>query len=202
VFVEEESAEAALSALIPRIVGSSVTYRFHTYAGKQALLKRLPQRLAAYGSWLPDDWRIVVLVDRDRDECHDLKDRMEKAATQAGLGTRQRPGINGRVQVTNRIAVNELEAWLLGDIEALRVAYPRVAADLARKSAYRDPDAVKHGAAEALRLVLKRAGYYDRLGYLPKVEVARCISEHMRPSCNRSGSFRVFRDALLSITTL
>jgi hypothetical protein len=44
---------------------------------------------------------------------------------------------------------------------------------------------------------LRRAGYYP--GGLPKIEVARNISEHMDPDRNTSRSFQVFREALGSL---
>ena len=53
---------------------------------------------AATPRWLPDDHcRIVVMVDRDNDECHALKAQLEEAAGRAGsaLRARARPGIRG-----------------------------------------------------------------------------------------------------------
>lgn len=46
-----------------------------TIAGTRdfALLARLPERLRGYASWLPDTWRIVVIVDRDDADCTTLK---------------------------------------------------------------------------------------------------------------------------------
>ena len=50
-----------------------------------------------------------------------------------------------RFQVLNRIAVEELEAWFFGDVQAIHQAYERVSSSLIVKSAYRDPDAIKGG---------------------------------------------------------
>ena len=201
VFVEEESAQITLTNLIPRIAGPAVTFRFHAYSGKQALLRKLPQRLVGYRSWPLTDWHVVVLVDRDRADCHSLKTQLEKAAADAGLTTRTNARPDGTFQVMNRIAVNELEAWLIGDPDAVSAAYPRVRPEFARRKGYRDPDATGHGAAEALRLLLRRAGYYGGQDYLPKVEVARAISAHLNPDRNGSRSFRAFRDGLVNLTT-
>ncbi len=64
---------------------------------------------------------------------------------------------------------------------------------------YRDPDAIQGGTAEALGLVLRRAGYFA--GGLAKIEAARVIAPLMIPAENRSRSFQVFRGALAELAT-
>ncbi len=122
--VEEPSAEAALTNLVPKIVGRNVPFRIHPYQGKQDLLGKLTQRLRGYARWLPGDWRIVVLVDRDRQDCKALKERLERSARDAGLHTKTMSGPDGPFQVLNRLAIEELEAWFFGDVEALVAAFP------------------------------------------------------------------------------
>ena len=101
-------------------------------------------------------------------------------------------------QVLNRLAIEELEAWFFGDIEALNAAYPRISLNLGNKAKYRDPDSIAGGTWEALERELKRVGYYS--GGLSKISAAREISLHMVPERNRSHSFQVFRRGLLEIT--
>jgi hypothetical protein len=194
--VEEPSAEAALTNLVPKIVGRNVPFRIHPYQGKQDLLGKLTQRLRGYARWLPEDWRVVVLIDEDRKDCRALKRRLERSARDAGLHTKTTPGPRGRFRVLNRLAIEELEAWFFGDVEALVEAYPRVPPSLDKRASYRDPDAIRvHGGTyEALADVLKRARYYR--SRMPKIETARRISENMVPDRNRSRSFQVFRDGL------
>ena len=76
VLVEEPSMEAALRGLLPRLLGMT-TFQVYPYQCKDDLLKRLPERLRGYSAWLPDDWCVVVVVDRDDDDCHELKRRLE-----------------------------------------------------------------------------------------------------------------------------
>jgi hypothetical protein len=199
VLVEEASAEAALRNILPMILAPNTTFRVHPFQGKPDLLKSLPNRLQGYARWIPENMRILVLVDEDRQECQILKAKLETMAQQAGLVTKSRPVTGGRFSVINRIAIEELEAWFFGDITALRAAYPRVPANLDRRAAYRIPDAISGGTAEALERVLKKAGYYA--GGLPKIEAARKISQHMDPGRNTSGSFQMFRDALRALHT-
>lgn len=197
VLVEEPSAEAALRELLPRILGPEVAFRILPHQGKQDLLEKLPNKLRGYRHWLPEDWRIVVLIDEDRQDCKELKGRLESEAKRAGFSTRSSPAARRDFQVLNRLAVEELEAWFFGDPEALRSAYPGIPASLEYKAKYRDPDAVAGGTWEALERVLKQAGYFP--AGLAKIETARSVARHMDPERNRSKSFQVFRDGLRAL---
>jgi hypothetical protein len=198
-FVEEPSAEVALENLLPRILGSAVSYQIHAYQGKQDLLTKLPTRLRGYAHWMPDNYKIVVLVDEDRQDCHALKQEMEDIAIRAGFKTKSSPDGDGRFQIINRIAVEELEAWFFGDVAALHQAYPRISANLHHQARYRDPDAIGGGTAEALQKLLARKNYYSQAIGLPKIETARKISQFMEPTRNRSRSFQTFHNALRAL---
>jgi hypothetical protein len=117
--VEEPSAQAASSNLIPKIIGGRATFSIHVHQGKHDLLSRLPQRLKGYRHWLPSDWRIVILVDADEDDCRELKFRMVQAAREAGLISKSGARSGRGFQVIDRQAIEELEAWFFGDDEAL-----------------------------------------------------------------------------------
>jgi hypothetical protein len=195
-FVEEPSTEAALAHLLPNLLPEQTTFQFIIFQGKTDLLNNLAARLRGYASWLPEDWRIVVLMDEDRQDCRQLKDQMEAAAQSAGLVSKSQTE-NGRFQVLNRIAIEELEAWFLGDIEALRQVYPRLPVSLSTRQKFRDPDAVTGGTWEALEQILQTNGYHPA-GY-PKVDAARQISLYMDPARNRSHSFQIFLQGLQSL---
>lgn len=194
VLVEEISAETALRALLPEILGPMHTFQIRSHRGKPDLLAKLPDRLKGYRSWIPDHYRLVILIDEDRENCHLLKDRLESLAADAGFRTRSCRAADGSFIVLNRIAVEELEAWLLGDPEALRIAFPKLPRAFHEKARYRLPDAVKGGTWEALEALLQQSGYYP--AGLAKIETARRVAEHMDPDRNRSPSFCQFRDAL------
>ncbi len=193
-FVEEPSAEAALSILIPKILKGEHTFRLHPFQGKADLLKNLPSRLKGYSSWLPNDWKIVVLIDQDNQSCLVLKGKLEESAKKVGLRTKTSTKGKGTFQVLNRLAVEELEAWFFGDALALKAAYPRIPATLGKIEKYRDPDSIAGGTWEALDRELRKAGYYPT--GMPKIEVSRKISRHMDVGRNRSHSFQVFVSGL------
>ncbi|MGH3905948.1 MAG: DUF4276 family protein [Pseudonocardiaceae bacterium] len=177
ILVEERSAEQALCSLLPRIV-PGVEFEVHVFQGKPDLLKKLPNRLKGYSSWITqENTSVVVLVDRDDDDCLALKADIEKMASAAGLLTATTAAVSRRVHVLNRIAVEELEAWFFGDVPALCMAYPRVPSSLEKKAKYRDADAIAGGTCEALERVLQEYGYHR--GGLAKVVAATEIAQHM-----------------------
>jgi hypothetical protein len=193
VLVEEASMEAALEVLLPRMLPDT-TFRVHTHQGKFDLLGKLPEKLRAYSRWIPATWRIVVVVDRDSDDCEQLKETLEAAAAQAGFTTRSTAKQKAHYVVVNRLAIEELEAWYFGDWKAVCAAYPKAPPTVPAKAEYRAPDEIKGGTWEAFQRVLQQVGYFA--GGLRKIEAARAIAEHMVPSRNTSPSFGALRDAL------
>lgn len=189
--VEEPSMEAFLSGLLPRLLPQERTFEIHAFQGKDDLLRKLDARLRGYASWLPLDWRIVVVVDRDNDDCHALKSRLDRTARACGLRTdRAQAGW----QLVNRIAIEELEAWYFGDWAAVRAAYPRVSASVPSQQGYRDSDGIAGGTWEAFERTLQRYSYFK--AGLPKIEVARAIARHISPNANRSQSFNALLRAV------
>ncbi len=171
-----------------------MTFQVYPHNGKHDLLANLPARLAGYSRWLPASWRIIVLLDCDDDDCNKLKLQMEEIADKAGLLSRTAAqGMPWRI--VNRIAIHELEAWYFGDWDAVKQVYPRVASEVPRKEAYRDPDNIGGGTWEAFERILQRAGYYK--GGLRKIEAARAVGAYANPSANKSSSFLAFRDVVL-----
>ena len=203
IHVEEPSMQKALEILLPVILAQhEVVWKVIDHGSKLALLKNIPNRLNGYKIWPTPAPRILVLIDRDDDDCIAIKRSLELRSAQAGLPTKSQPDKSGSFRVVNRLVIEELEAWFLGDVPALSAAYPGVPPSLASRAAFRDPDSIKGGTWEALLRVLQRAGHYAGTTRLPKMETARRVAEKMNPSQNRSRSFQSFRDGLLSLTTL
>ena len=186
-----------LDVLLPRLV-PNVDIRVRSFDGKRNLLGKLEARLRAYRHSLRPDERIMVLIDRDEQDCRALKQSLEDIARRAGLTTRTNPGASGW-QVVTRIVIKELEAWYFGDWEAVRAAYPRVSAKVPRQPTYRDPDAIVGPTARTMERFLREAEYFP--DGVRKSELARTIAAHMDPSRNTSRSFQVFRDVLREMAT-
>lgn len=192
--VEEHSMAVALEGLLPKVL-QGIEFEVHPFQCKDDLLKKLPQRLRGYAHWLPREWGILVLVDRDDEDCLLLKQRLENIAAESGLLSKTTVGPNHRFQVVNRIVVEELESWFFGDWPAVCAAYPGVPETVPQRAGFRDPDAIRGGTWEQLERIFQRAGYFK--SGLRKSELARAVSMHIQPERNTSKSFQVFRSALL-----
>ena len=192
--VEEPSMEVFLRGLLPGLV-EDLDFSIHPFQGKQDLLDNIFDRLRGYAHWLPESFRIVVLVDQDEKDCRELKEKLEEYACKAGLTTRSQN--QSCFTVVNRIVISELEAWYFGDWDAVVAAYPRVSKSVPRQASYRNPDAIEGGTWEAFERLLKRAGYF-KTG-LRKIEAAQTIAPHIDPARNVSHSFQVFRAAALEL---
>jgi hypothetical protein len=197
VLVEESSAEAALLNILPKMIPSGAVFNIHTHQGKQDLLSNLSNRLRAYRKFMTKDIRLVVLVDKDRDNCYALKSKLESAAEKAGLMSKSKAQGKG-FHVLNRLAIEELEAWFFGDPQAISKAFPKVPLSIFNRAQYRIPDSIKGGTAEALAKILKDYRYYPT--GMPKIEVARKISVCMDPMRNKSKSFQAFRKGMEAVT--
>ncbi len=196
VLVEEPSAEAALRHLLPKLVSGAVRWKIVNLGSKPRLLKKLEARLRAYRVRVEqgDDLKILVPVDRDDDDCLVLKRRLAAAAARAGLSTRSRPDAGGRFRVVNRVVVEELESWFLGDPAALRAAFPSLPAVNPASAPFRSPE---RGDWKTLHRYLRRHGIYR--GHYPKIDAARRIASKMNVNANRSASFRQFRDGVAGL---
>jgi hypothetical protein len=180
--VEEASVEALLRELFPRFI-SRATFEVYPHQGKSDLLGKLPARLRGYARYLPKNWRIIVVVDRDGQNCVQLKKELTTSIAEAWP-------LGRRLDVVSRIAIEELEAWYFGDWSAVQEAFPKVNRTVPHQSAYRRPDAIAGGTWEAFERLLQKAGYMT--GGLRKIEAARAIGRIMIPSRNTSPSFQTF----------
>ncbi len=192
--VEEPSMEAFLRTLLPRLFPPDRTFDIHAFQGKGDLFANLQSRLQGYAKWLPEDWRIVVVVDRDDDDCLRLKQRMEDVARRAGLRTRATAG-RARWKIANRVAIEELEAWYFGDWQAVCAAYPRVSPHVRNQQKYRHADQIAGGTWEAFERILKRGGYFKQ--GLRKIEAARVLGTQLDVARSDSPSFECFHQALM-----
>lgn len=186
--LEEPSAEGALRLIMPKIIRQRATVNYINMRNKSRLLQELPSRLRGYRSLIDngDDIGIVVLIDRDSDDCAQLKSRLELMARDAGLGTKTSTK-DARFIVVNRIAIEELEAWFIGDHEALKKAFTSLRGKSFPKS-FANPDSC--GTWEHLHRFLKKQGIYK--GSYPKIAAAKAIAMHMEIERNTSKSFRQF----------
>lgn len=135
ILVEDQSGKKALDILIPKLIGLEHTFKVHEYKGigripknlggkpdasKRILLTQLPILLRGYGKTFdnyPDDYpaAVILICDLD-DKC--LKTFLEELHTILNA-------CDPKPETRFCIAIEEGEAWFLGDIPALKKAYPK-----------------------------------------------------------------------------
>jgi Domain of unknown function (DUF4276) len=206
ILVEDQSGKIVLDLLLPKILrgDESHTFRVHPYKGigripkgmkagqdpkKRFLLDQLPRLFRGYGASLQDmEAIVIVVVDLDDRTCVDFKREIVTIADRC----------HPRPRLLVRIAIEEVEAWLLGDRDAVLAAYPRanrrVFGDYEQDSICATwellADAIHAGGATDL----KNKGW-PAPGQA-KSEWARRIAPHMDVEANRSPSFAAFRDGI------
>ncbi|RSK46225.1 DUF4276 family protein [Hymenobacter perfusus] len=190
--LEEPSSEAALNILLPKLLPAGATFHCHPHRGKTDLFQRLPGRLKNYARRLAQEpeLRVVILMDADTD-CRRRKAELEQVVAKAGLLTKT-TATGQPFRILTRLAVQELEAWFLGDREAIQAAYPRVRPQHFGGLPH-DPDTIVD-TWETLWRVLREGKYY--LAGKAKIEWAETIAPHLEPDRNQSASFQYFRQGL------
>ena len=209
VLVEDASGGKAIEVVMQKILGenySEHSWEIHPYKGlgrippdlrgttdprKRILLDRLPRLLRGYGRSLNESCSVLVVVDLDDKDCMAFKRELLDVLN----ACRPHP------RTLFRIAIEESEAWLLGDRAAVKAAYPD-AKDSVLDGYKQDSicgtwevlaDAVHSGGSAPL----KKAGYPEIGG--AKYEWAERIARHMNIDRNRSKSFQVFRDGVRNL---
>lgn len=211
ILVEDQSGKKALEILVPKIIGIGHTFKIHAYRGigripqnlgsnsdvsKRILLDRLPKLLRGYGNTFsnyPDEYSAAVILICDLDDKCLAEFRKELHSV---LST-----CNPKPETRFCIAIEEGEAWLLGDIPALKKAYPK--AKDAILNAYQNDsicgtweklaDAVFPGGARALSNKGWQAIGAEKSAWAEK------IPPHMDVNNNASPSFGYLRKKILEL---
>jgi hypothetical protein len=169
-FLEEPSAQDLLQGLLPNILpdrASSIEHHFLVFQGKQDLEKNLVRRMSR---WVRPNSKFVVLRDQDSGDCITIKRRLQEKCREAGHPT-----------AVVRIACRELEAFFVGDWQAIALAFDKESLQThANKAKYRNPDLLGSPSMEIKRLIPQ---YQKRDG-------ARRIGPHLTTSRNKSNSFQ------------
>lgn len=212
ILVEDQSGKRLLDILIPKIIGNQHSFKVHAYQGigriprnltsstdarNRLLLIQLPSLLRGYGNTFanyPANYPAVVILVCDLDDrC--LKVFREKLFTVLNA-------CNPKPETRFCIAVEEGEAWLLGDIAAIKLAYPNAKDNILNRyendsicgTWERLADAVFRGGANRL----KKEGW--RSVGREKSTWAEHVAPHMNVEINESPSFRYFRQKIRELT--
>jgi hypothetical protein len=208
ILVEDLSGKIALEVLIPKIMDDQKhTYSIISHKGighlpknlkgksdvrKQTLLDRLPKMLQAYGKTFINYDGVVIVV------C-DLDERCLKTFRQELLECLSK--CDSPPSTYFCFAVEEIEAWYLGDQAAIQKAYPKV--NLKRLKSYRNDSicATWEQLAEAI-LNINRKKIAQMKGHdigKEKANWAENIPPYMNIENNQSPSFCYFRDKIRNL---
>jgi hypothetical protein len=172
---EEASMEATLRKLLPKLFPN---FREHEHwliihhQGKSDLERSYPRKMK---EWREPGVRFIILRDNDGADCLALKQKLVSKVPD-----------NAPAYLV-RIVCQELESWLLGDMDAIAAAYPAAARHQSFKSLSKiDPDKLTN-ASELMK---------NLTGTQAKISRAAMIAEYMQPASNRSTSFHVFVNGL------
>ena len=205
VLVEDSSGAVLIETLLPRVIGPQDgphTWRIHPYKGvgripkgltakadpaKRALLDQLPRLLSGYGK-TPGIEAVVVVLDSDSRPCANFLAELQSLLKRCDPAP----------TTLFRLAIEEMEAWLLGDRPALLADYPKARKDVLARYAQDSicgtwellADAIHPGGQAAIH----KAGW-PLPGQL-KHEWAGKIGPGMDVENNASPSFGKFRDGL------
>ena len=171
--LEEPSMKLLLEGLLPRLMPGWVAGHHFVcvpHEGKSDLDRSIPRKLSAWQ--IPGD-RFVVVRDNDGADCVDVLHKLQSMCRAAG-----------RPDTLVRLACQELEAWYLGDLQAVAAAFAHPKADsAAHRKKFADPDAWRKPSVELERLVPR----------FQKGAGARAMAQHLRePKHNQSHSYGKF----------
>ena len=210
ILIEDRSGQAALEILVPKIIDSENTYRVLSYKGmghipknlnaksdpsRRILLNRLPSILRGYGKTYtdPKNYRAIVILicDLDNKNLEDFTQELFQILNSC----------NPMPETYFCIAIEEGEAWLMGDISAIKLAYPKAKDSIL--NAYENDsicgtwerlaDAIYKGGASALSSKGSHAVGTEKSLW------AKQICPHMDVDRNKSPSFCAFRDKLRNL---
>lgn len=212
ILIEDVSGERALQNLVPKILGDGHTFTFHSYKGvgrippnmkdardatKRILLENLPKLLKGFGRTFRGygrDYRAAVVVVCDLDD--NDRGKFMTELNQVLNSCHPKP------QTRFCLAIEEGEAWLLGDIPAVLGAFPKADKDVLNSYVNdaicgtweRLADAIYPGGSTSLRKKGHRAIGTEKMRW------AREISPRMDVANNQSPSFRSFCTELSELT--
>ncbi len=173
IFTEEPSIKYVLEKIIYKMNFVEDEFRIHSHQGKNDLITALNKTVPSI-SRIPDS-KILITIDQDKNDCISLKNEIQQIIE---------PSCACDFKI--RIICKELEAWYLGDMNAIENAYPRFKAEnYKNKSKYRNVDKIVSPNLEVLKIIPE----YNPFKRLPKIEAAIRISPFLELDGNKSSSF-------------
>jgi hypothetical protein len=177
IFTEEPSMKATLHCLIPKLGLDARNVKVIGFDGVGDMENALPRQLRALRA-SPE--KVLILRDNDNGNCAARKSRLMQMAAAAGVAPRTKV----------RIVCQMLEAWFIGDVDAL-LASRHFKKSVPRRLERCDPDEQPNPKKELSKL---RDDYRE-------ITAANAVARHLNPEVNRSASFRNTIRAIRTLAT-
>lgn len=205
ILVEDISGKNILDILLPKIIGDPHTFKVHSFKGighipknlhhkndrgKEFLLSQLPQILKAYGKNFENyQGAVIIVCDLDNKNREQFYSELNNILNSC----------NPKPLAEFCFAIEEGEAWLLGDIAAIKAAYPTAKESVMNSYKNDSICGTWELLADAIypngRAALSNQGFH--LIGKNKSEWAKKIGSHMDIGANLSPSFQFFKNTLL-----
>ncbi len=206
ILVEDKSGKEMLDILVPKIIGHEHSFKVSAYKGigripkslkagsdasKRILLDQLPRLIQGFGKTFAGRQNypsaVIVVCDLDRKCLYDFRKELR------GVLSACEP----RPETRFCIAVEEGEAWLLGDVAAIKAAYPK--AQDAVLTGYENDSICGTWECLARAIDANLANKaWPETGFQKSIWAGR-IAPHMDVNNNASPSFNYFRQKLLEL---
>lgn len=202
--IEDKSGEEMLKILVPRMIDTQIhTFKIHSYKGigaipknmkttqdaaKRSLLNQLPKLLSGYGKSFQYDLEnnaVILVCDLDNKNKEQFLKELNAVLESCEI----------QPKTSFCIAIEECEAWFLGDLSAVKKAYPKAKEQILKN--YKNDsicgtwevlaDAVFSGGSAKL----KKLGHIDE--GTQKSVWAKAIAPFMNVENNKSPSFNFFK---------
>ncbi|MDM8560670.1 DUF4276 family protein [Candidatus Parabeggiatoa sp. HSG14] len=183
--VEDYSMRKFLEGVLPRLGFEEHLFEIKHHRGKEDLISHLDNTIPTLSKRAQ---QIIVIIDRDKQDCIALKNKIKEKMVRCSC------------EYKVRIACYELEAWFLGDMEAIAKCSPRFKANSFQgKKKYRDVDNIEKPSSVIEQIV---PDWKNRHVSKPKFaeEIAYVVSLEKQnvEKANRSHSFHILLETLRS----
>ncbi|WP_250657188.1 DUF4276 family protein [Alkalimarinus coralli] len=205
ILVEGQCELTALSIIMSRILGEYAaenTWKIHKHQGvgkipddvsnvnpnDRSLLGQLPAKIRAYNSIDDESRAVVVLLDLDGNDKDEVMSSLEGLIPE-----------DSNLKIEFCFAIEELEAWFLGDQNAIQLAYPNTDNTVVRAYVQDSICGTWETLARAVLSNVTSLPKRDRRVLMEKCEWAKRIPPFMDIDANLSPSFQSFKDSLLGL---
>jgi len=180
--VEEYSMRKFLEGILPRLGFTEPTFEVKHHRGKEDLIRNLNKIIPTLSKRAR---QIILVVDQDKEDCKELKKKVVEKMQ------------NCACDYKIRVACYELEAWFLGDMDAIAESSPQFKPkSFQNKEKYRNVDGIEK-PSEVIKKIVPRweKDYPSKPKFAEKM--AKVVS--LESQANRSHSFYILLETLKAV---